>query len=45
VGYIGFMVGPPVIGFVAEEFGLIYGLALVVVLCLLFSLAGRLYRW
>jgi MFS family permease len=45
MGYIGFMVGPPAIGFVAEEFGLTYGLGLVVVLCLLFSLAGKLYRW
>ncbi|GJM30348.1 MAG: MFS transporter [Cyclobacteriaceae bacterium] len=45
MGYLGFMVGPPLIGFIAEEFGLSYGLAVVVVLCLLFGLASRLYRW
>ena len=41
MGYIGFMIGPPAIGLVAEEFGLTQGLGLVAVLCLLFGvLAG-----
>jgi fucose permease len=40
MGYMGLMVGPPAIGFVAEEFGLTLGLGLVAVLCFLFSLLG-----
>jgi MFS family permease len=41
LGYIGFMVGPPAIGFMADQFGLTFGLGLVAVLCLLFAmLAG-----
>lgn len=38
MGYVGFMAGPPAIGFVAETFGLSYGLGLVAALCLLFGL-------
>lgn len=41
MGYFGFMVGPPAIGFVAEEFGLNYGLGLVVVLSLLFGASAK----
>ncbi len=41
MGYIGFMVGPPAIGFVAEEFGLAYGLCLVALLCLMIGVVAR----
>jgi MFS family permease len=41
VGYLGFMAGPPAIGFVAEEFGLSYGLSLVVVICLLIAVIPK----
>jgi len=40
VGYIGFLIGPPCIGFVAEEFGLSFGLCLVALLCLMIALVG-----
>ena len=40
IGYIGFMVGPPTIGFIADQFGLTVGLGLVAVLCLLFGTLG-----
>ena len=40
VGYVGFMVGPPCIGFIAEEFGLTFGLCVVALLCLMISLVG-----
>jgi len=40
MGYMGLMVGPPAIGFIAEEFGLTLGLGLVAVLCFLFSMLG-----
>ncbi len=40
MGYIGFMVGPPVIGFIADQFGLTLGLGLVALLCLLFGMLG-----
>ena len=40
MGYLGFMVGPPAIGFVAEEFGLSYGLSLVVLLCLMIAVSA-----
>ncbi len=40
MGYFGFMVGPPAIGFVAEGYGLDYGLGLVVLLCLLFGVTA-----
>lgn len=44
MGYIGFMIGPPAIGFVAEELGLTYGIGLVVLLCLfLGALANRAF--
>ncbi|GCF11459.1 MFS transporter [Dictyobacter arantiisoli] len=40
-GYTGFLVGPPVIGFVADHFGLRISLGFVVLLCLITaSLAG-----
>jgi fucose permease len=45
VGYIGFMVGPPTIGFIADQFGLTVGLGLVAVLCLLFGMMANSYRW
>ena len=41
MGYIGFMIGPPAIGFVAEEFGLTYGLAIIAVLCLIFGVLAN----
>ena len=34
IGYAGFFVGPPAIGFLADEFGLRVGLAMVLVLFL-----------
>jgi MFS family permease len=43
VGFTGFLIGPPVIGFVAHEIGLRYALGIVVVLALaVFGLAGRI---
>ena len=42
MGYFGFMVGPPAIGFVAEEFGLDYGLGLVALLCLMIAIAAQI---
>ncbi|MFL6350270.1 MAG: MFS transporter [Bryobacteraceae bacterium] len=48
IGYIGFIVGPPAIGFVAQIFTLRYALGLVVVCCIIASLLsgfiGRLQR-
>lgn len=43
VGFTGFLIGPPVIGFVAHEVGLRFALGIVVVLALaVFGLAGRI---
>jgi MFS family permease len=44
VGYSGFMVGPPVIGFLADAFTLRYALLLVVVLFLVMTFLGSRYR-
>ena len=41
MGYFGFMAGPPAIGFLAEEYGLNYGLVLVVILCLAIAISAR----
>jgi MFS family permease len=41
MGYFGFMAGPPAIGFLAEEYGLDYGLALVVILCLAIAISAQ----
>jgi hypothetical protein len=38
IGYIGFIVGPPAIGFASQVFTLRYALGLVVVCCLVASL-------
>lgn len=40
-GYVGFLIGPPVIGFLADGFGLRIGLCFVVLLCLITFLLGR----
>ncbi|GHO84571.1 MFS transporter [Dictyobacter formicarum] len=40
-GYVGFLVGPPMIGFLADGFGLRIGLCFVVLLCLITFLLGR----
>jgi fucose permease len=40
LGYVGFMAGPPVIGFIAQHRSLTAGLATVVVFALLLALAG-----
>ncbi|GLV59545.1 MFS transporter [Dictyobacter sp. S3.2.2.5] len=40
-GYVGFLVGPPVIGFLANSFSLRIGLCFVVFLCLITFLLGR----
>jgi len=40
LGYIGFMIGPPAIGFAAESFGLSIALFLVAILCLMIGLVG-----
>ncbi|GCE20398.1 MFS transporter [Dictyobacter kobayashii] len=40
-GYVGFLIGPPVIGFVSDRFGLRIGLGFVVFLCLITFLLGR----
>ncbi len=42
--FIGFLAGPPVIGFVSEGFGLYYGLALVAVVLLFSSGLARLVK-
>lgn len=42
--FIGFLAGPPVIGFVAESFGLYYGLGLVAVMLLLSSGLSRIVK-
>ncbi|WP_229312056.1 MFS transporter [Larkinella punicea] len=39
--FIGFLAGPPIIGFVAEAYGLTYGLGLVVVVLLLSAFISR----
>ncbi|MGB3546914.1 MAG: MFS transporter [Saprospiraceae bacterium] len=42
IGYAGLLLGPPIIGFVADDFGLRYGLGVVLVLFVLMTaLAGR----
>jgi MFS family permease len=41
MGYFGFMAGPPAIGLLAEEFGLDYGLGLIVLLCLGIAISAR----
>ena len=43
LGYIGFLVGPPLIGFTAQMFSLRYALGIVVLVCLFSAvLAGWL---
>ena len=42
IGYMGFLIGPPAIGFTAQALGLRYGLGLIVLFCLTVSLlAGQ----
>ena len=40
MGYIGFMVGPPAIGFLAEAYGLAYGLGFVALMALIIAVLG-----
>ena len=42
--FIGFLAGPPIIGFVAESFGLYYGLGLVAIMLLLSSGLARVVK-
>lgn len=42
--FIGFLAGPPVIGFVSESFGLYYGLGLVAIMLLLSSGLSRVVK-
>lgn len=42
LGYLGFLLGPPIIGFVADRFGLTVGLGLVVVMSVLLVLGTYL---
>lgn len=42
--FIGFLAGPPIIGFVAESFGLYYGLGLVAVMLLLSAGLSRVVK-
>jgi MFS family permease len=42
IGYVGFLVGPPAIGFTAQAFNLRIGLGIVVLMC---GLASVLSRW
>ncbi|GAB4022483.1 MFS transporter [Spirosoma koreense] len=42
--FIGFLAGPPIIGFVAESFGLYYGLGLVAIMLLISSLLARIVK-
>jgi MFS family permease len=42
--FIGFLAGPPIIGFVAESFGLYYGLGLVAVMLLISSALARIVK-
>lgn len=44
-GYTGFLVGPPVIGFVAELTGLRIGLSVVVLLGIVMAVLARTVRW
>lgn len=44
IGYSGFMVGPPVIGFLADSFTLRYALLLVVALFLVMTILATRYR-
>lgn len=44
-GYTGFLVGPPVIGFVAELTGLRVGLSVVVLLGVMMAVLARIVRW
>jgi MFS family permease len=45
LGYTGFLVGPPVIGFVAELTGLRIGLSVVVLLGIAMVVLARLVTW
>lgn len=42
--FIGFLAGPPIIGFIAESFGLYYGLGLVAVMLLLSAGLSRIVK-
>ena len=43
VGFTGFLIGPPVIGFIAHEIGLRYALGLVIILAMgVFFLSSRI---
>ncbi|UFH54144.1 MFS transporter [Spirosoma sp. KNUC1025] len=42
--FIGFLAGPPIIGFVAESFGLYYGLGLVAIMLLLSAGLSRIVK-
>src|SRR5690606_7191999 len=44
IGYLAFLVGPPVIGFLGERFGLLNGLILVLVLIVLAGAASGAAR-
>ena len=44
IGYIGFIVGPPTIGFASQVFTLRFALGMVVVCCLLSALLSRFMR-
>lgn len=44
IGYVAFLVGPPVIGFLGEHFGLLNALLLVVVLIVFAGIASRAAR-
>lgn len=45
IGYTGFLIGPPVIGLIAESFGLTLAMSLVVVLSLLVTLIAFLIKF
>jgi hypothetical protein len=44
IGYIGFIVGPPAIGFASQLFTLRYALGIVVVCCLISAILARFMR-
>lgn len=45
LGYTGFLIGPPLIGFIAEDYGLRWGLALIMLCSMLVAVIGSIIKF